>query len=339
MSSKKRKSEEDPTAVAAVASDSTSKKRRRISEAADEDTPRVEKKVKKDKKEKKDKEGKKEKKSKKSSKKDKSHKRSAPADDNEDVAEETIAPEANGSSEEAPVAETAPTTVEDEAETLKPSKKSKKDKKEKKEKKDKKDKKDKKEKKKSTDEPTTAEEAPVTDEGEEEPAQPTGKKSRFIVFVGNLPYSATVAQITAHFSAVHPTSVRLLHDQKTKKSRGIAFVEFGGYDHMKTCLKTMHHSTFTSAPSKDGRAPEERKINVELTAGGGGNTEHRKEKIRAKNEKLNEERARRIEAELEAKAEKEREKAARDGDGEKRPAGRSIEDAIHPSRRRRVHGA
>ncbi|KAI1212522.1 uncharacterized protein F4807DRAFT_339623 [Annulohypoxylon truncatum] len=354
MSSKKRKSEEDPTAIAAVSSDSASKKRRRISDAVDEDVPRVEKKSKKDKKVKKEK---KEKKSKKSSKKEKSHKRASPVED-EIAAEETTAPEVvDGPSAEAPVAQDPPTAVEGEASVEKPSKKSKKEKK---------DKKDKKKGKKSSTQPSTTEPAPTPSDPpptaagagaseEEEEEQDTtggnqnGKKSRFIVFVGNLPYSATAAQITAHFSAVHPTSVRLLHDPKTKKSRGVAFVEFARYDHMKTCLKTLHHSTFTCPPSttsaKDKRpaAPEERKINVELTAGGGGNTANRKEKIRSKNAKLNEQRARRIEAEIEAKAEKAREKAARGGgDGEeekKEAAGRSIEDAVHPSRRRRVPGA
>jgi len=86
------------------------------------------------------------------------------------------------------------------------------------------------------------------------------KKTRFIVFVGNLPFTATADSVRAHFAALHPISVRLLTQRDDpSKSRGIAFVEFGRFDHMKTCLDKMHHSIFN-----DGKSPA-RKINVELT--------------------------------------------------------------------------
>ncbi|KAF8848788.1 hypothetical protein BDZ45DRAFT_605335 [Acephala macrosclerotiorum] len=152
-------------------------------------------------------------------------------------------------------------------------------------------------------------------EGEDKDMKP----ARFIVFVGNLPFSATTESIKAHFTSVHPQSVRhLTKKDDPTKSKGCAFVEFAGYDHMKTCLKLMHHSTFDDGKS----AP--RKINVELTAGGGGNTKERKSKIEAKNTKLNEERVRRIHEEEKAKLEKAAGAAAID------------ESAIHPSRRRLV---
>ncbi|KAI1105994.1 hypothetical protein F4804DRAFT_302582 [Jackrogersella minutella] len=341
MPSKKRKSEDDPTASAVVNSDSTSKKRRRVSDA-DEVALKPEKKHKKDKKEKKDKKSKKT-----SSKKEKDHKRKAPVEEEDAVAPEPTvaedaAPEVNGASEDTPIADAPPTTVEGESE--KSSKKSKKDKKDKKDKKEKK-----KDKKKSTTEPSTTEPSSTSPNDVAQPEDPgagsedSKKAHRFIVFVGNLPYSATTEQISAHFSIVHPISVRLLHNAQTKKSRGVAFVEFARFDHMKSCLKTLHHSTFTcpAAPGARSQAPDERKINVELTAGGGGNTAHRKDKIRAKNEKLKDERARRIESELDAKAEKEREDA-KNGAGEekkKKTSGGIQEDAIHPSRRMRVPGA
>jgi nucleolar protein 6 len=108
------------------------------------------------------------------------------------------------------------------------------------------------------------------------------------------------------------------------KAKGYAFLEFASYDHMKTCLKLLHHSMFD-----DGISPP-RKISVELTAGGGGNTKDRKDKIRAKNEKLNEERQRRIHEEAKAKAEK------RDGGA---TAADADTNSIHPSRRARVPGA
>ncbi|OBT56294.1 hypothetical protein VE04_02054 [Pseudogymnoascus sp. 24MN13] len=118
--------------------------------------------------------------------------------------------------------------------------------------------------------------------------------ARFIVFVGNLPFTATVESITAHFAA------------------------FEGYDHMKTCLKTYHHSEFD-----DGKGGGGRKINVELTAGGGGNTKVRKGKIAEKNEKLMEQRTRRI-------GEEEKQKLVKRGVPEEDQSG------IHPSRRARV---
>lgn len=104
------------------------------------------------------------------------------------------------------------------------------------------------------------------------------KAARFIVFIGrcpllnhfllfwtyillgNLPFTATTASIKNHFAAVKPASVRHLTEKgNPTKSRGCAFLEFEGYDHMKTCLKQFHQSTFNDGIS----AP--RKLNVELT--------------------------------------------------------------------------
>ncbi|KAI1748820.1 hypothetical protein F4782DRAFT_515853 [Xylaria castorea] len=228
----------------------------------------------------------------------------------------------------------------------------------------------KKDKKKKTTAPTDSEptaSAPTTAEAgaEAEEAEPdSDAKKRFIVFVGNLPYSATAEHITTHFSSVHPTAVRLLHQKNApSRSRGIAFVEFARYDHMKTALKLFHHSVFkcpSPSSSSNGRGGrdrqnsrgnkwggntageeagmEERKINVELTAGGGGNTEYRKERIRAKNEKLNEERIRRAQEEARVRDKKDREKGEKGGDKAEAEEEKSTAGAVHPSRRRRVHG-
>lgn len=146
----------------------------------------------------------------------------------------------------------------------------------------------------------------------------------------------------AHFSALQPTSVRLLTEKTNPaRSRGIAFVEFADFARMKTCLAKFHHTEF---PDPSG---EPRRINVELTAGGGGNkSEGRQEKIRAKNAKLNEERARRMAAEEEAK------RAKKDGGTDKKEDGgagaggeeggearEELEEGwIHPSRRAHVPG-
>ncbi|MCJ1342979.1 hypothetical protein MMC31_001168 [Peltigera leucophlebia] len=112
------------------------------------------------------------------------------------------------------------------------------------------------------------------------------KASRFIVFIGNLPFTATNDSIKKHFTKVKPSSIRHSTIKDTGKSKGFAFIEFEDYDRMQTCLKLYHHSSF-----EDGESPP-RKLNVELTAGGGGHSRARKLKLRTKNEKLQGERQR-----------------------------------------------
>lgn len=192
---------------------------------------------------------------------------------------------------------------------------------------------------------------------------PSGKK-RFIVFVGNLPFSTTDDSLDKHFAKLKPYTLRHRTDPKAKKSKGFAFVEFDNYDRMKTCLKLYHHSTFDpDNPGIHAAQDEEqggggsigrrkkkskgRKINVELTAGGGGGTEARKNKIRAKNVKLEEQRTRRIQAERKEKERKSRKEGAASasvagGGVEAKPERASIKPAdaamgeMHPSRLARL---
>lgn len=180
-----------------------------------------------------------------------------------------------------------------------------------------------------------------------------GAAARFIVFVGNLPYDATVDQIKAHFSKISPSSVRHSTDKKTGKSKGFAFLEFDNYDKMKTCLKLYHHSIF-DPESKDmadadekaetgGKKKKGRRINVELTAGGGGKSKGRKAKIRTKNGKLEDERHRRREKE---QLEREKASAQKKAPVETGANAMAIGDAaaevkdrrgdVHPSRLSRV---
>ena len=77
--------------------------------------------------------------------------------------------------------------------------------------------------------------------------------------LGNLPFTATDESISRHFSKVQPKSIRHRTDKETGKSKGFAFLEFEGYDRMKTCLKLYHGSNFD-----DGVSPS-RKLNIELT--------------------------------------------------------------------------
>ncbi|KIW79032.1 hypothetical protein Z517_08872 [Fonsecaea pedrosoi CBS 271.37] len=190
--------------------------------------------------------------------------------------------------------------------------------------------------------------------------QKTTTPTRFIVFVGNLPFETTSEQIKVHFSKLSPTSVRLSTDRKTGKSKGFAFVEFDNYDKMKTCLKLYHHSMFdpdgkdgeTGAASDQGNLGEQqsqrqgkkskgRRINVELTAGGGGKSKDRKAKIKTKNDKLKEERERRR---LKEKAERDKVDSKKKGPPETGAnaivvVGSEVKDDrgdIHPSRLSRV---
>ncbi|PWW79966.1 hypothetical protein C7212DRAFT_349901 [Tuber magnatum] len=158
-----------------------------------------------------------------------------------------------------------------------------------------------------------------TGEKEEGGGNATKPAHRFIVFIGNLPYTTTHPQLQSHFSSLQPSSIRLITGKTPPHTcKGFAFLEFTSYDRMKSCLAKYHHSMFL-----------DRKINVELTAGGGGaKSKGRREKLRAKNERLSDQRKRRIEGEEKLKGEKRAERAA-EGEG-------GSEGGIHPSRRRNV---
>ncbi|KAF7512354.1 hypothetical protein GJ744_001922 [Endocarpon pusillum] len=173
-------------------------------------------------------------------------------------------------------------------------------------------------------------------------------KQRFIVFIGNLPYTASTAAIQSHFSKLQPFTVRHSTNKETGRSRGFAFLEFESYDKMKTCLKLFHHSLFDGGAdevlSEGGKRKKRqaRKINVELTAGGGGGKSvARKERIRDKNEKLEGERERaRVHREKEEAAAS-RKKKRKDGEMTGANAVKVIngdqpDENIHPSRRKRM---
>ncbi|CAF9942865.1 hypothetical protein IMSHALPRED_005265 [Imshaugia aleurites] len=151
----------------------------------------------------------------------------------------------------------------------------------------------------------------------------TLKAQRFIVFIGNLPYTATDESISKHFAKIKPKSIRHRKAKDTGISKGFAFLEFEGFDRMKTCLRLYHHSNFD-----DGASPA-RKLNVELTAGGGGGkSKDRKNKLRTKNERLGEQRMRRNQ-------EEEKQKRLSINDSQPRHALGDNGD-VHPSRRSRV---
>ena len=88
-----------------------------------------------------------------------------------------------------------------------------------------------------------------------------------------------------HSFSIDPTpDVRLMTpkpsatSRPTAKSKGFAFLEFTNKQGLQQALK-LHHSEL-----------EGRKINVELTAGGGGKSEHRIAKVKERNKELHEQR-------------------------------------------------
>lgn len=128
---------------------------------------------------------------------------------------------------------------------------------------------------------------------------------------------------------MRPSSVRLLTERADPtRSRGVAFVEFAHAAQMRACLAKFHHTELAG-----------RRINVELTAGGGGSAEARMGKVKERNRKLNEERARRIAREEEEKREKKNNNGKKDADA---AAAAAVDDReehyVHPSRRAHVPG-
>ncbi|BGP39291.1 hypothetical protein JCM10450v2_003246 [Rhodotorula kratochvilovae] len=112
---------------------------------------------------------------------------------------------------------------------------------------------------------------------------------RLLLFVGNMPYKVTVDEIKEHFKPCGEVpTVRLLTPKTAPSStttpstagapapasKGCAFLEFTSGTALQSALR-LHHSTLSN-----------RKINVELTAGGGGNSAARKAKIDEQRKKL-----------------------------------------------------
>lgn len=104
----------------------------------------------------------------------------------------------------------------------------------------------------------------------------TDDRKKYILFVGNLSFKSKTTEIKDFFESrgAPVTAVRLLTDKKTRKPKGFAFCEFESSEAIEIAL-SLHQTSFGG-----------RKINIELTAGGGGNKSAlRKKKIKEKNEK------------------------------------------------------
>ena len=113
--------------------------------------------------------------------------------------------------------------------------------------------------------------------------KPSANK-RYIVFLGNLPHQPSDTlqpAIAAHFP-IPPVHIRIPTKKPTNSPQGYAFLEFDSSSALEKALR-LHHTVLLG-----------RKVNVELTAGGGGRGENRMEKIKVRNEGLDEERRKRV---------------------------------------------
>jgi RNA recognition motif-containing protein len=69
------------------------------------------------------------------------------------------------------------------------------------------------------------------------------------LFVGNLSYDATEAEIREHFGTVGPvTYCYLPTDRETGRPRGFAFVEFGDDAHAQEAISRLNNQTFRGRP-------------------------------------------------------------------------------------------
>lgn len=81
------------------------------------------------------------------------------------------------------------------------------------------------------------------------------------LFVGNLPYNATGAELKEFFSSVGPvSSVMLPVERESGKPRGFAFVEFSDHAQAKEAVHRFHNQPFKGRPLvvNEARAPESR---------------------------------------------------------------------------------
>ncbi|XP_062520052.1 uncharacterized protein LOC134195060 [Corticium candelabrum] len=99
------------------------------------------------------------------------------------------------------------------------------------------------------------------------------RKSRYTLFVGNLPYDVTAASLESHFNKGGISGVRLLTKRDSGMSRGCAFIDFTNPTSYMAALQ-LHHSLLG-----------DRKINVEATCGGGGQSKQRKKRLEFRRKK------------------------------------------------------
>ena len=114
--------------------------------------------------------------------------------------------------------------------------------------------------------------------------KPQEKKSRYILYVTNIPYDSTKEDIQKHFGCLKEklVSIRMLTDKGTGQFRGTCFIDCADKESYAVALK-LHHTKLLG-----------RKIVVEPTVGGGGKGGNRMERLNRKREKFSEVRKKRI---------------------------------------------
>lgn len=69
------------------------------------------------------------------------------------------------------------------------------------------------------------------------------------LFVGNLPYDVTEAELREHFAAIGPVSfIALPTDRDTGKPRGFAFVEFSARADAEEAMRRLNNQVFRGRP-------------------------------------------------------------------------------------------
>ena len=102
------------------------------------------------------------------------------------------------------------------------------------------------------------------------------------LFVGNLSYQTMENDLQDYFSqAGVVTSVNLMLDKMTGKSRGFAFVEFGSQDEANKAIEQFHNKEFQGraltvniARPREERPPQQQRWSGDR-GGGGGDYERR----------------------------------------------------------------
>jgi RNA recognition motif-containing protein len=93
------------------------------------------------------------------------------------------------------------------------------------------------------------------------------------LFIGNLPYSATEADLRAHFSAIaEPTHVVMPVDRETGRPRGFAFVEFAERSVAEQVIQKFNSQPFQgrNLAVSEARAREDRPPGPRPAGGGFG---------------------------------------------------------------------
>lgn len=125
---------------------------------------------------------------------------------------------------------------------------------------------------------------------------------RFLLFVGGIGRDCTIQELQKIFKTSKPDAIRYRPDKgiaflefqpakmKTKEEKDLVEIEGKEVEVDASVYASEIQKRMDIALLQDGRMIRDRKIKVELTVGGGGNSEHRKGKLNSKNNKMDIER-------------------------------------------------